>query len=100
MGNDIHSLLLNELDSENIEHNKVPALNSKMIYKKLKSSSIIYENKLNLKLKQFNKEKKFSFLDPEIIDEKENNQNKENINSNLKNYESIFTEQLLFQHKH
>jgi len=89
MGNDIHSLLLNGLDSERIEPNKVPALNSKMIYKKLKSSSIIYENKLNLKLKKFNKEKKFSLLDPEIIDEKENNQNKENINSNLKNYESI-----------
>jgi len=89
MGNDIHSLLLNGLDSEKIEPNKVPALNSKMIYKKLKSSSIIYENKLNLKLKQFNKEKKISLLDPEIIDEKENNQNKENINSNLKNYESI-----------
>ena len=89
MGNDIHSILLNELDSENIEHNKVPALNSKMVYKKLKSSYIIYENKLNLKIKQLNKEKTFSLLDSEIIDEKENNQNKENINSNLINYESI-----------
>ena len=89
MGNDIHSILLNELDSENIEHNKVPALNSKMVYRKLKSSSIIYENKLNLKIKQLNKEKTFSLLDSEIIDEKENNQNKENINSNLINYESI-----------
>ena len=89
MGNDIHSILLNELDSENIEHNKVPALNSKMVYRKLKSSSIIYENKLNLKIKQLNKEKAFSLLDSEIIDEKENNQNKENINSNLINYESI-----------
>ena len=89
MGNDIHSILLNELDSENIEHNKVPALNSKMVYRKLKSSSIIYENKLNLKIKHLNKEKTFSLLDSEIIDEKENNQNKENINSNLINYESI-----------
>ena len=89
MGNDIHSILLNELDSENIEHNKVPALNSKMVYRKLKSSSIIYENKLNLKIKQLNKEKTFSLLDSEILDEKENNQNKENINSNLINYESI-----------
>ena len=89
MGNDIHSILLNELDSENIEHNKVPALNSKMVYRKLKSSSIIYENKMNLKIKQLNKEKTFSLLDSEIIDEKENNQNKENINSNLINYESI-----------
>ena len=89
MGNDIQSILLNELDSENIEHNKVPALNSKMVYRKLKSSSIIYENKLNLKIKHLNKEKTFSLLDSEIIDEKENNQNKENINSNLINYESI-----------
>ena len=89
MGNDIHSILLNELDSQNIEHNKLPALNSKMVYRKLKSSSIIYENKLNLKIKQLNKEKAFSLLDSEIIDEKENNQNKENINSNLINYESI-----------
>ena len=89
MGNDIHSILLNELDSENIEHNKVPALNSKIVYRKLKSSSIIYENKLNLKIKHLNKEKTFSLLDSEIIDEKENNQNKENINSNLINYESI-----------
>ena len=89
MGNDIHSILLNELDSENIEHNKVPALNSKMVYRKLKSSSIIYENKLNLKIKHLNKVKTFSLLDSEIIDEKENNQNKENINSNLINYESI-----------
>ena len=89
MGNDIHSILLNELDSENREHNKVPTLNSKMVYRKLKSSSIIYENKLNLKIKHLNKEKTFSLLDSEIIDEKENNQNKENINSNLINYESI-----------
>ena len=89
MGNDIHRILLNELDSQNIEHNKVPALNSKMVYRKLKCSSIIYENKLNLKIKHLNKEKTFSLLDSEIIDEKENNQNKENINSNLINYESI-----------
>jgi UDP-N-acetylglucosamine kinase len=60
-----------------------------MIYKKLKSSSIIYENKLNLKLEQFNKEKKFSFLESDIIDKKENNHYKENINSNLINYDTI-----------
>ena len=88
MGNDIHSLL-NKLDCEGIKHNKVPALNPKMIYKKLKSSSIIYENKLNLKLEQFNKEKKFSFLESDIIDKKENNHYKENINSNLINYDTI-----------
>lgn len=89
MGNDIHSLLLDELNSEDIKQNKVPALHSNMIYKKLKSSSIIYENKLNLKLNQFNKEKKFSFLEPEIINEKEINQNKDNINESLINYDKI-----------
>ena len=83
MGNDIHSILLNELNSEEIKQNQVPSLNSKLIYKKLKSSSIIYENKLNLKLEQFNNDKEFSFIEPEIIDEKEKSQNKENINSNL-----------------
>ena len=90
MGNDIHSLLLDELNSEDIKQNKVPALKSNLIYKKLKSSSIIYESKWNLKLNQFNKEKKkFSFLEPEIIDEKEINQNKENINESLMNYDKI-----------
>ena len=90
MGNDIHSLLLDELNSEDIKQNKVPALKSNLIYKKLKSSSIIYESKWNLKLSQFNKEKKkFSFLEPEIIDEKEINQNKENINESLMNYDKI-----------
>ena len=83
MGNDIHSILLNELNSEDIKQNQLSSLNSKVIYKKLKSSSFIYENKLNLKLEQFNNDKKFSFIEPEIINEKEKSQNKENTNSNL-----------------
>ena len=87
MRNDIHNLLLNKLDSEDIKYIKVPTLNSKMIYKKLKSSSIIYENKSNLKLDH--KEKKYLPLESEIIDENDNNQDKENIKANLINFNII-----------
>jgi UDP-N-acetylglucosamine kinase len=38
---------------------------------------------LNLKLEEQNNDKNVAFIEPEIIDKKENSQNKENINSNL-----------------